>query len=394
MKKLWVLLACVSFSYGQSLESLLLKLKSQNLTLQQAQDAIMIEDENHNLAGTWENPTLGIGANDLLIDDITARDREPMQTHFVTFSQKIPLGGKVDLKRDVALREVEIAKSSYHDRGLRLASLLRGYAYKVAIIEKKLNLITRYQQNVKKLKRLHTKLFEVGKSPQSLIEDTKILAKRLLIKKRKLVTMKGIFLHKIEALVYEDVPSVEVALEMDKNLSINLQKHPIMIGETLKVEKSQEALKLAKASKIPDVKLGLGYFQREDRSDYLAINAGIELPIRGRENSKIQIASLKLAQAKKHRASRLFALEKEIEVLEASMQDAKNNFHTLMREIVPKKRYIGKLLAQELFTKNSSTTTLVSNLNARIVLELDAYDEMDSYFSAYAKLVYFEGGLS
>ncbi len=394
MKKLLLPLLFASVTYGQSLETLLLKVKSQNLILLEAQEAIMIGDEQTALADMWDNPILGLGANDLLIDDITARDREPMQTHFVTLSQKIPLGGKIALKKRIALADKEIAESRYGDKLLQLSSSLRGYVYKVAIVEKKLALIKRYQRNVKRLRRLHTKRFEVGKSPQSVIEDTKILSKKLKIKQRKLLTMKRAYLYKIEALVYESVTSVEVSLLMDKHVGVDLSRHPIMIGENLKLQKAQEALKLAKANKTPDVKLGLGYFQRVDRSDYLAINAGFELPIRGKENRKIQIALLKKSQAKKKLSSQLFKFQREVDILKELMQDSQENYRIIKQEILPKKRHIGKLLEQEIFTKNSSSTTLLTNLNETIMLELDGYDEMDSYFSAYAKLVYFKGGLS
>ncbi len=394
MQKLLLALLFSSISYGQSLESLLLKVASQNIALKVAQESIMIGEERVELADTWDNPMLTLGANDLLIDDITARDREPMQTHFVSFSQKIPLGGKIALKKEIASVETEIAKSLYHDRLLKLSSVLRGYAYKVAIIEERLRLISLYKRNVKRLKRLHVKRFELGKTPQSVVEDTKILAKKLAIKERKLLTQKRAFLYKIEALVYEDVSSVQAPLSMDKAVKINLHTHPIMISKNLKLQKAKEAIKLAKALKRPDIKLGLGYYQRQDRSDYLAINAGFELPIRGKEDRKIQIATRKLAQAKKNLSSQLFRWQREVDILKELMHDSKENFQTYMQEILPKKRYIGKLLEQEIFTKSSASTTLLTNLNESIVLELDAYDEMESYFDAYAKLVYFEGGVS
>ncbi len=394
MKKLLLALLFASLTYGQSLETLLLKVKRQNLELQEAQEAIMIGDEKTELADTWDNPLLGLGANDLLIDDISSRDREPMQTQFVTLSQKIPLGGKVALKRGIAMAEKEIVDSRYHDKLLGVASALHGYAYKVAIIEKKLALIARYQRNVKRLRVLLTKRFEVGKSPQSAIEDTKILSKKLTIKQRKLLTMKRAFLYKIEALVYENVTSVEAPLLMDKHVDVDLDKHPIMIGENLKLQKARESLKLAKANKTPDVKVGIGYFQRVDRSDYLALNAGFELPVRGKEALKVKIALLKASQAKKRLSSQRFKFQREVDILKELMADSQENYRIIKQEILPKKRHIARLLEQEIFTKQSSTTTLLINLNESIVLELDAYEEMDSYFSAYARLVYFEGGLS
>ncbi len=329
-----------------------------------------------------------------MIDDITSRDREPMQTQFVTLSQKIPLGDKTALKREISLVDKEIASALYAQELSRIVASLSGLAYKVAIIEKKLALISEYQSNVNKLKRLHIKRLEVGKSTQSEVERSKILAKKLTIKKRKLKTMKRVLLYKIENLVHEGVQSVQVPLSMDKQVEIDIKSHPIMIASKLRVEKAVQKLKLSRANTTPDIKLGLGYFQREDRSDYLAVNVGFDLPVRGKEQGAVKIALLQKSQAKKAFKEQAFKLQREVKIFKELMADSLQNHHIIKQEILPKQRYIQKLLQNEIFTKNTSITELLNNLNERIILEIEAYDEMDSYFEAYSKLVYLEGGVS
>ncbi|HIP46664.1 MAG TPA: hypothetical protein EYG95_03795 [Campylobacterales bacterium] len=394
MTKLLLALTFTSFVYGQSLETLLENAKRQNLLLSESKDTIMIREEEVELADIWENPSLTLGANDLLVDDITSRDREPMQTHFVILSQKIPTAGKNDLRKSMAKVERDISDAAYAQMLAKILSRLSGFGYKVAIIDKKLALIEKYQRNVARVKNLQTKRFAVGMSIQSSIVKSKILAKKLLIKKRKLLTMKKAFLYKIETLSFQKVASVKVPLLMDKRVEIDLSNHPIMIASTLRVQKAKEEIKLQRSSKIPDVKLGVGYFQRVDRSDYLAFNVGFSLPIRGKEERKIKIALLKESQAKTVLKSKAFILQREVDTLKELMEDSLENYRIIKKEILPKQRYIHKLLEKEIFSKNTSATALLTNLNERIILELEAYDEMDSYFEAYAKLVYFEGGLS
>ncbi len=394
MRKLLLVLTLSTAIYGQSLETLLEMVKTKNLLLSQSQERIMIDEVEAELAGIWDNPSLTIGANDLLIDDITARDREPMQTHFITLSQKIPTAGKNALKKSVAMVERDISDASYHDSLSKVLSQVSGLAYKVAIIDRKLALIGKYQRNVRRLKRVQTKRFVVGKSTQSAVEKSKILAKKLVIKKRKLLTMKRAFLYKIEILSYEKIASVEVPLVMDKRIEIDVSKHPIMIEATLRVKKAKENLKLQQSTKTPDVKLGVGYFQRVDRSDYLALNVGFSLPIRGKEERKIKIALLKESQAKTLLKSKEFTLQREVDILKELMVDSLANYTLIKKEILPKQRYIHKLLEKEIFTKNTSATQLLQNLNESIMLELEAYGEMESYFTAYSRLIYFQGDLS
>ena len=116
--------------------------------------------------------------------------------------------------------------------------------------------------------------------------------------------------------------------------------------------------------------------------------------MRGRETKAVQIATLKLQRAKIAQKSRQFTLQREVETYQALMLDAEENYHLISEEILPKQRYIQRLLQQEIFTKSVSITKLLDNLNESIVLELEAYDEMDRYFTAYAKLRYLEGELS
>jgi outer membrane protein TolC len=391
MKILLLVWGCTLALYGESLEELFQKLHSQNLLLKESQDQIEIVKKEVDFSDTWDNPSMTIGANDLLLEEFTARDLEPMQTHYITLSQKIPTYGKKRLKKHIALMDSKLASLNYHDRRLQLQSQLMAYTYKVAIIEKKLALIKRYQQNVQKLKRLHIRRFEVGKSTQSSIQKSTIVSKKLLVKKQRLFTEKGMFLHRIERLVFDRIDGVDISLTMDKVLDIKIEKHPIMIADKLKIERAKKRVELRGAFKIPDIKVGVGYFQRVDRSDYLSLSAGMSLPIRGKESNEMEIARLKLHQAETLFASKKFNLQKEVEILQERMMDAKKNYEVIYKEMLPSQRYIQKLLRNEVFTKNISITTLIENLNETILLELEAYDALDNYFTTYSKLYYYQG---
>ena len=186
----------------------------------------MIEDRRLDVSDSWENPYLTIGANDLLVDDILARDKEPMQTQYITLSQKIPIGGKKSLQRAITSVDKELAHLAYHDKWTSLKSRVSKLGYRVAIIDEKRALIQAYQKNVQRLKRLHTKRYEVGKSSLWAIEKTKILSKKLRIKAHKLSTMRQTLLYQLEQLTYQDVSSVEVALVMDKKSQVDIKMHP------------------------------------------------------------------------------------------------------------------------------------------------------------------------
>ena len=303
----------MSVGYSQSLAVLAQKLHTQNLTLQQAEDVISIKEKKIEVSDSWDNPYLTVGANDLLIDDITVRDREAMQAQFVSISQKIPLGDKTGIKKKIAQTDSEVSKLLYDEKLLKLRSQLFRYGYKVAILDKKLALVQKYQNNAKKLKQVQIKRFEIGKSTQSSILKAKILMQKLSIKKRKLVTQKRLFLQKIEALTYESVAGIETDLQMNKHVILSLDNHPSLKLLEKKIELSYEQLQLKKALLTSDIKVGLGYFQRDDRTDYVSLNVGMPLQFSDKEKNQKDVALIELTRAKRALKSQQFLFESRVE---------------------------------------------------------------------------------
>jgi len=384
----------MSVGYSQSLAVLAQKLHTQNLTLQQAEDVISIKEKKIEVSDSWDNPYLTVGANDLLIDDITVRDREAMQAQFVSISQKIPLGDKTGIKKKIAQTDSEVSKLLYDEKLLKLRSQLFRYGYKVAILDKKLALVQKYQNNAKKLKQVQIKRFEIGKSTQSSILKAKILMQKLSIKKRKLVTQKRLFLQKIEALTYESVAGIEADLQMNKHVILSLDNHPSLKLLEKKIELSYEQLQLKKALLTSDIKVGLGYFQRDDRTDYVSLNVGMPLQFSDKEKNQKDVALIELTRAKRALKSQQFLFESRVESLKDSLDDALLNYEELQATILPKQKQMYKLLEQELFTKNISITALFENINDTIKLELESLALMMVYFDAYSELLYFEGDFS
>ena len=391
MKKLFAPLFFATLLPADSLETLLEKLQNQNLQLQESREHILIAKEQTDLVQSWENPRLGIGANDLLLDDLAARDREPMQTHFVTLSQKIPTGGKIALRREVATLQTQEARLRYMTQMRKLRSMLLRYAFKTAIVERKIDSIENYRQNIIKLRHLHRKRFSVGMGSQRLIEESSISLERLSIKKAKLITQKANLLDQIAQLLYEDISSVEVDLDINRHIETDIENHPQLQMANVKLQQAKERLRLARAKQIPDVTLGVGYYQRNGRSDYLSVHANIPLPVRGREEKEIKVAQLQISQKQKQHKALRFTLTKKAEQLHRTLLDARKSYKEIREKIIPKKHYIQKLIGQEIFTKNTSSTDLIQNLNETVRLELDAYDELARYFDAYARLDYFSG---
>jgi len=393
MRKKILLLAITSvLGYSQSLQYYFEKLES-NPLLKKQENLIQIAKQKSELSSTWENPNLMIGANDLLIDDFARRDIEPMQTQFVAISQKIPTNGKLSIKKCISKSEEKISALLYEDRLLRLKSSLAFEIFNLEILKKELSLYARYIKNIKKIESLLLSHILSSNGTQTDLQRLKILKGRWRIKRDRLKRSIKVSRLKIKKLIYEDISYPNVSLTMMENPLLSLDTHPLILAYKLKIKKDSNSLELQKAKKMPDLKVSLGYFQREDRKDYLSASLSLPLPVRGREERDISIATLELQNQKEELEDLKNSFVSESKILQEELKEAKRSYKKIKRVLIPSQKKIGRLIEKDIFSKSSSSADLIDNLNNTVSLELESLGVLKEYFRAYSKLIYFSGGV-
>ena len=151
MKKIACLLSLlVSSSFAISLDEMVDNALQNNQNLLSIEKAISIADENIKLSTKWKNPTLTLGVNDIHFDEPKRRDLEPMQAQYIGFSQVIPVGNKLDIKKSIAKKDKNIITYSLEDKRLILESKIYELSYNILIAEQKLILLNKFQKNIKK----------------------------------------------------------------------------------------------------------------------------------------------------------------------------------------------------------------------------------------------------
>jgi outer membrane protein TolC len=378
--------------FGQSLEELFGILERENLSLKRGYQSIAISEINRALSDTWENPTVTLGVNDLLVDDFTARDVEPMQTQAVTLSQILPTNGKLSIQTKLAQFDQTIAKLTYDNDLLKLKSTLATQLYGYTVATRKLLLLEKAIKNSAKIKALHTQHLSIGKMPPHLVERAEIVHQKLLMQQERLKTKKRVAHLFIERLLNTKVSKLAIPLQMNKTFHADTSKHPYLLLLKEKVAYAKERINLEVAHKIPDTKLSLGYFQRQERSDYVSVTLSMPLPIRGREEKKIVVAKRKYDQAMYRYRDMKNLFKKELASYRLEMELALKNYTTIQKALIPSQNYLEALLRKEMFSNEVSSTEILEILNEVISLELNSYEEMKGYFTAYAKLLYYKGG--
>ncbi len=380
-----------SYASAMSLDTLLALAKEKNYTLQEKNKSIEKSLYDTKLSTTWANPVLGIGVNDIQLDDASARDLEAMQTQYISYTQSIPTNGKLDLKKDISVYDTKIQTFLLDDYRLKLQSTIENYAYKTTIIENKIEVLDKYIQNLEKQKDIANVLYDNGKIKQGDIVKIDLKLYKLELKKNNFEYQKEKYYIALENLVYTKVDSLKVPLEYTEDINVKYnQTHPFIAS--IKEQLNQEDKKIAyeNSKKIDDVKFSMSYNQRERFEDYLSFNVAIPLSIQGTEELKVAKQKITKHQKMDRLAVAEQQFQTDIEDLTKKATKSRHNISIITKNLLPLNEKL-----QELFELHSSTNIMGSlsmydAVNEKYELELMKYDELEIYFDAVSKLAYYD----
>jgi outer membrane protein TolC len=381
-----------SYASGITLDNLIALAKKKNFIIQEQNRSIEKTLYDTKLSTVWENPVLGIGVNDIQLDDVSARDLEAMQTQYISYTQSIPTNGKLNLQKDISVYDTKITTLQRDDSILKLVSTVRNYAYKIATVEKKIAVLNNYMLNLTKQKEIANVLYDNGKINQGDVVKIELKFYKLVLKKSNFEYQKEKYYIALENLVYTKVDSIEeLSLEYKEDIGIQYNDtHPFVAS--IKEQLNQEDKKIAyeQSKKIDDLKFSVSYNQREAFEDYLSFSISIPLAIQGREN-------LKVAKQKINKDQKLDTLEgieqkfkTDIADLSKKAQNSQHNLNTITNNLLPLTEKL-----QELFELHSSTNMMGSlsmydAVNEKYELELMKYDELEIYFETVSRLAYYD----
>ncbi|TLP39255.1 TolC family protein [Arcobacter arenosus] len=385
-------------SNAQTLDNLVNSLLEKNYTLKEISSSTDVLKEQISLSYKWNNPILSFGATDLQLNDITKRDKEPMQAHFVGITQNIPLGDKLEISKNIAVDDYEISKLQLEDKKLELKALVYEYAFKIKLIEERLALFEEFKINTKKLESLLKNLYKYNKASQEQIINTQIMYKELKLNSSKLTRALNSLKLKLEKLTYEKIETIDFDTSLEeKNISIDISSHPKILELNKLIEKSSKISSLEEEKKYSDIKMNLTYFQRDEKfEDYVNLSFAIPLSVYGSEDIKATKAKLKSVQLKHKLEDIKFNFKNKIETIKQNLDDSLITFNIIQKEILPKQEELQKILENyntTLMYKKIDTRVLIKNQNEIIKYKLKAIDEKENYFTSLAKTYYFDKDL-
>ena len=382
MKPLILAVALMGYAWAQSeLQSLAFEHNYELKTMDSEIEALKKEVD---ISKIWENPTLFIGVNDIFLREPLTRDKE-MQNEAISLSQKIPLGGKLDIQESIALQNVAIKTLELKIKKLAMSQEIALLEQTYNRIGKDLALIEKYEKILEDLRQAHLAYNTTSAHYVDTLNNT-ILQKNLFIEKKALLKEKAAVMRKLESIVTTALPELRMSeallpygLSDEERL---LQSAPKLQLPTLQSNKTLLELNLAKASKIPDIMVSIGYNRREGRDDYAFLGFEIPLPIYGKENITIQKATL-MQNASEHSIQamhRELLFELRDELLNKELQYDKLS---LSKEVLHENEKMYALLQSTALSQND---TLLNLLNVLMQM-LEAQKQINAYTFSYNESV-------
>lgn len=266
-----------------------------------------------------------------------------------------------------------------------IASQITLLAYKHEINQKHLDLIDDNRKNLKTIKKL---LGAYQKSEESRLGvDVKLL--QLENRRQNLQYQQALIKANIEKFTVDPVGSIETSLALAEMPLIDIINHPKVKLLAQKIELLQNKSDLAEAKMTPDLKISGGYYQRENRDDYLNLSFSMPLPVRGAEKVETAKAKLAVLSSRMRLKELKHNFEKEVTVLQRRLETSAQNYKRYTDKLLPKQKKITRYLKTKNRIADVALTDVLQSINQSITLETFALRELEHYFEAYAKLRYY-----
>ena len=384
----------ISSGYALSLDEMMENVLKNNHDLKSLEKSIELTNKQIDISTNWKNPTISFGANDIYFDDPFKRDQEAMQAQYIGYSQVIPMGDKLDIKKEISQRDKNIATFKLEDKKLQLKSKIYEYAYNIVILEKKYTLLNKYLKNIKSLEELSNALYENGKMRQNDIINLKISYSKIILKQKNLKNLINNLYLKLENITYSSIDKIDLTLNMNqKLLTQNFDTHPKILLTKEKSLKFDDVSRFELAKKTSDIKFNIAYFQRDDKfKDYANISVNIPLAIYDTEKTNALKARLKSQEIKNNLTNLSQTFNTQVLMYQNDIDNSKQRYNIIKNTIIPLKQEVQTNIESYNSFSQITPQDAIKNLNDLISYEMMLLDEIKKQFTSYSKSIYFTQG--
>ena len=277
---------------------------------------------------------LSFSITDIRLDNPLRRTLEPMQTHTLSFKQRIPLSGTLESKKAIARSKKMKLVATLNEAKLRLAESIRITVASIAETDALIALLRRYQKLLQKNRTLYNDYMQLAADAQMQSLSASLMIKRF---QSKIEILRGKRRSLMALLRYL---SAQKSLRLRPKLQLfrlkalryylsRLHRSPRLQQSDAELAQGRAVLHLRTLQRYPDPYLSVSYANRFYYRDYLSIGAGVSLPIYGREEKRIEEAKAMLLAKQEHYNDTEAKLRSEIVRIYALLQGYRRQLHLL-----------------------------------------------------------------
>jgi len=394
-----------AFADGVELQTVLAEALANNMDLQSAGDTARAFEAEIPLAGSLEDPRLGVGVANLPTDTFDF-DQEPMTQKQIALAQKLPWFGTLDLSKERADLRAQEQQWLVVDARQKLVRQLKEAWYDLGFTEYSLTINGELDTIVDQMIQVAETRYATGEGLQQDILQGQVRLSELLERRIQLESNRLRLRNRIGALLNRESPFTEQISERLPESTVlpapetlytaALAASPELAVRRTGLLRAEKEVELARKKYAPDMDFRVSYGQREDdpvtgrdRADFFSAGVTINVPVwkKNRQDSVYQASLERLESAKNGVLAYERALPRRIDGLMAEYEGARQNQHLLGEAISVQNE---QLADSSLAAYSVGKIEFATMLNARVAVLQSRLATRKYSYEMYKKLAELE----
>lgn len=283
------------------------------------------------------NPTIGYIGNEI------GNDGSPGQ-HGAYWSRKFVRGGKLELSRAVACREVQRLEQEYHVVRERILTDVRAAFYELVLLQRRMKLLNRILETNNRATKIAQQLFEAGENTKNDVLLLELEAEQtstdiIAVEAKRLAKWRAMsrLLGQVE-LEMGELQETDDTIEIswDEALAL-MQQSPQLASVNAEIARNRAQLARASAEPIPNVNAQVSVqYDFATHDTFTGVQLGMVIPRLNRNQGAIYEANASVRAALQKGERMRLAIEKKLAERYGVYDQAQRQLHQIDNVIVPK----------------------------------------------------------
>jgi cobalt-zinc-cadmium efflux system outer membrane protein len=290
---------------GTVLDGLIEEAVGNNPELKALKGKVEAFEEKPSQVKSLDDPRLSLALMNVPVDTFRF-DQEPMTQKQISLMQKLPFPGKLQIKADMAERDVEIARQEFAEKRNGIVMQVKVVYRNLLFTDKAVEIAERNRELLREFINIAETRYSTGSGllqdvMRSQLELTRMTDRILTLeqKRQTLTARLNTLLNRPVETPFEgtgETTRTGFSLAFDDLRKIAEENRPALIGLKNQVDRYHLAHRLAGREYYPDFDLGVSYGQRDDNqadekmSDFMSAFVTVNIPLWYKTNESKKVA--------------------------------------------------------------------------------------------------------